>query len=328
MNISYINFLNDLDELKLLLEHVNNLAKTPQYLKIRSTTSKSIIVVSSGLLERFLKESFIEFIESINEINVPKENINDKIWHTNKKNTLVALKFISENKLDSNYSEVVNNYASAFGKIEKLKKPVLVKEAFSITRSNPGDKTIKKLFDDIGINLFCSRFFSDVGIVQMKLNSFINLRHSFAHGDPGITIPSLNEVQDYLIFLQNFVFNLNKVLNDEINNIETKHYPNCFKYLDDFHKGIILNQFKDDDMGFLKWIKTNPRGFILNCARKRSPKYSILHRANCHTINKTEKGKSRTQNCIKICSLNIKELETMAKQQFGGEPKKCQICMP
>lgn len=232
MNISYINFINDLNELNLLLEHVNNLDKTPQYLKIRSATSKSIIVVSSGLLERFLKESFSEFIDSINEINIPKENIKDRIWHTNKKNTLAALKLISENKLDSDFSEVVTNYASAFRKSENLKKPVLVKEAFSITRSNPGEKTIKKLYEDININLFNPRFFGDVGIVQMKLNSFINLRHSFAHGDPGITIPSLSEVQDYLNFLQDFVFVLNKVLNDEFNNIETKHYLNCFKYLD------------------------------------------------------------------------------------------------
>lgn len=234
MDFSLFNFLKDLKELNLLLDHVNELDPTPEFLPIKSATSKSIIVVSCGLLEKYLKESFMEFIEELNNFKIPKKYIKDQLWTTNKNNTLEALKLISENKMDSDYGNVVIDYASAFKKNERKSKPVLVKEAFSITRSNPGEATIKEMFENIGIKIFRKELFSikfdNVGIVKVKLNSLIASRNSFAHGDSGITIPSLSEVQDYLKFLEDFVFVLNEALNNEISNTEIKFYQVLFKF--------------------------------------------------------------------------------------------------
>ncbi|HEY9246931.1 MAG TPA: MAE_28990/MAE_18760 family HEPN-like nuclease [Candidatus Methanoperedens sp.] len=226
--------MNDLKELNLLLEHVNKLDPSPEFLPIKSVTSKSIIVVSCGLLEKYLKESFMEFIEELNNHNIPKKYIKDQLWITNKNNTLEALRLISENRLDSDYGNVVIDYASSFKKDKRMNKPVLIKEAFSIMKYNPGSATIKDMFDNIGIKIFRKELFNikfvNVGIAKDKLDSLISLRNSFAHGDSGVTIPSLSDVQEYLEFLEDFIFILNKVLNDEISDIEIKFYIDLFKF--------------------------------------------------------------------------------------------------
>jgi len=42
--------------------------------------------------------------------------------------------------------------------------------------------------------------------------------------------------------------------------------------------------FKDDEGGYLRWVALNPGGFVLNCERRPSDRYLVLHRAICQTI--------------------------------------------
>jgi hypothetical protein len=244
MRSSYDSFREDISNLNSLLDRVEGLGSLPQYLPIKAISSKSAIIMSSGLLEKYMKEAFMEFIEQINKMNIPEEYIDDRIWITNRKNTLKALEHIDGKRLEADYEKVVFVYSEFFRKNEKLNKPLLVKEAFSITNANPGPETIKNMFSNIGVkkifqnNYFQREFgteiFKDETRVTRTLESFIELRNWIAHGYAGITIPSIQEVQEYIRFLEKFVYTMNEILNQELLNIQAKHYTDCFNALDLF----------------------------------------------------------------------------------------------
>jgi len=245
MRSSYDSFIDDVSNLNSLLDRVEGLGSLPQYLPIKAISSKSAIIMSSGLLEKYLKEAFMEFIEQINRMNIPEEYIDDKIWITNRKNTLKALEYIDGKRLEADYEKVVFVYSEFFRKNRKLNKPLLVKEAFSITNANPGPETVKNMFSNIGVKkIFQNQYFQwefgnemlDETRVARTLESFIDLRNWIAHGYSGITIPSIQEVQEYIRFLEKFVYTMNEILNQELLNIQAKHYKNCFNAFDLFCK--------------------------------------------------------------------------------------------
>lgn len=246
MRSSYDSFIEDISNLNSLLDRVEELGSLPQYLPIKAISSKSAIIMSSGLLEKYMKESFMEFIEKINEMNIPRKYIDEKIWITNRKNTLKALEHIDGNKLEADYEKVVFVYSASFLKNEKLNKPLLVKEAFSITNANPGPNTVKNMFSNIGVTkIFQNKYFQwefgtetfgDETRVTRTLKSFIELRNWIAHGYSGITIPSIQEVQEYIKFLEKFVYTTNEILDQQILIIQARHYKDCFNALDLFCK--------------------------------------------------------------------------------------------
>jgi hypothetical protein len=88
--------------------------------------------------------------------------------------------------------------------------------------------------------------------------------------------------------------------------------------------------FINENEEYLKWIKANPRGFIVNSFRKPIPRYLILHSTNCGTITKATRGPGNWTNTgfIKICSLRKSELVKWAKKETGGKLQPCQVCRP
>lgn len=91
--------------------------------------------------------------------------------------------------------------------------------------------------------------------------------------------------------------------------------------------------FKDNDTEYLKWIQTNPNGYVLNSYLNFSSKYLPLHRANCHTITVATVG--TTENAftggqyIKICSNNRLDLENWINAHGGKYfSKLCKKCKP
>lgn len=233
MRSSYSNFIGDIENLNSLLDHVELLGQSPQYLPIKAITSKSAIIMSCGVFEKYLKESFMEFIEEINSLNIPERYIKQVIWDTNRKSTLDALRLIDKDKLEGDYEKVVRIYSAAFQKYGKKNKPLIVKEAFSITRDSPGANTIRTLFSNIGISgVFSNDIFArELGaekLVSMRLDSFVKKRNCIAHGYTGITIPSIPEVQADLEFLKKCVDTMDEVLDQEVQRIESNFYRDCF----------------------------------------------------------------------------------------------------
>ena len=88
--------------------------------------------------------------------------------------------------------------------------------------------------------------------------------------------------------------------------------------------------FEDDDAGYLAWIESHRHGFVVSTTRKPDPRYLMLHRATCHTINgKPARGDRWTTGYyIKVCSETRAALDQWARQIPGGELTSCGLCRP
>lgn len=90
-----------------------------------------------------------------------------------------------------------------------------------------------------------------------------------------------------------------------------------------------MNCFRDDDKGYMQWVKTNLNGFVVNTPRQPDPNYLMLHRATCHTITGTPpNGKNWTEAWIKICSLDRMELDNCVTLLLSGNLMLCDKCKP
>ena len=47
----------------------------------------------------------------------------------------------------------------------------------------------------------------------------------------------------------------------------------------------MVDQFRDDDHGYLQWAAANPHGYVINIQRTLNPADARVHRADCYTIN-------------------------------------------
>ncbi|MGO8889662.1 MAG: hypothetical protein ACLP8X_30825 [Streptosporangiaceae bacterium] len=71
-----------------------------------------------------------------------------------------------------------------------------------------------------------------------------------------------------------------------------------------------VDQFRDDDRGYLAWTAAHPGGYVINIQRSLNPGDARLHRADCHTINgQPARGKTWTGPYIKICSTSARDLQ-------------------
>ncbi len=86
--------------------------------------------------------------------------------------------------------------------------------------------------------------------------------------------------------------------------------------------------FEDDEEEYLQWVETNPDGFVLNCERRPSARYLMLHRALCGTICTEKRINYTSTGYIKICALDKQELAAWATQETGGRFRACQLCKP
>jgi len=87
-----------------------------------------------------------------------------------------------------------------------------------------------------------------------------------------------------------------------------------------------MEQFVDDDPGYLDWVARHPDGFVINTGRAPTVSYLMLHRAQCRTITgRPARGTTFTGDYAKVCS-GREELEAFA-QQLGGRPQPCGLCL-
>jgi hypothetical protein len=91
--------------------------------------------------------------------------------------------------------------------------------------------------------------------------------------------------------------------------------------------------FENGDQPYLEWISKNPTGYVLNLFRSRRGRYYVLHRPKCHTISNTSgaDGKFTSNTYIKVCAMNIKDLEkwmTNHHHDYTMDMRRCGHCNP
>lgn len=80
-----------------------------------------------------------------------------------------------------------------------------------------------------------------------------------------------------------------------------------------------MDQFRDDDHGYLKWVTTHSHGCVINIQRTLNPADARMHRADCCTINgQPPRGRTWTEPYIKICSPSLDVLGQWAAKQPGS----------
>ncbi len=89
-----------------------------------------------------------------------------------------------------------------------------------------------------------------------------------------------------------------------------------------------LEQFVNDDRGYLGWLTGNPDGFVVNSNRVPVSSYLILHRASCKWINTSAQTNWTTTGYIKTCSNDLTALTEWAEREVGGSLKPCKSCQP
>jgi hypothetical protein len=91
--------------------------------------------------------------------------------------------------------------------------------------------------------------------------------------------------------------------------------------------------FDNDDKNYLKWLKNNPKGYVISMYRNRSPKNMTLHRATCICISKytkmARKGGFTERKYIKICLISLREAQKWVStngRPNGTFSKECSKC--
>jgi hypothetical protein len=90
----------------------------------------------------------------------------------------------------------------------------------------------------------------------------------------------------------------------------------------------LIHIFINDNEGYLDWIEKNQSGYVVNCDKKPTPEYLILHKSTCNTIRSATRGPGNWTNTqyIKVCSLDKQKLAEWAKSEVNGELQSCQRC--
>jgi len=107
--------------------------------------------------------------------------------------------------------------------------------------------------------------------------------------------------------------------------LETRH---SYKSYRGWQNALMTTEFIDRDDLYLAWLAKHPKGFVLNCYRKPTPSYLVLHRAACGSINGTpSRGQSWTRDYRKVCADTVPELEKWASPYgvpwWCGAPGPC-----
>lgn len=89
--------------------------------------------------------------------------------------------------------------------------------------------------------------------------------------------------------------------------------------------------FQKDEAGYLKWVKKNPSGFVLNTKASLSPDYMVLHRASCKLVTgylgKATAGGFTERGYRKICADAFAPIQYWVKSN-GGFLSTCSHCGP
>lgn len=90
-----------------------------------------------------------------------------------------------------------------------------------------------------------------------------------------------------------------------------------------------VDEFRDDDRGYLAWTTAHPDGYVINIQRSLNPADARLHRADCYTINgHPARGQTWTGPYIKVCSTSVRDVREWAREHVRAGILGCGVCKP
>lgn len=91
-----------------------------------------------------------------------------------------------------------------------------------------------------------------------------------------------------------------------------------------------MERFENSDGAYLRWLRHNPEGYVLNVLRTHAPTGVMLHRATCFTIQHESFRHSgwTTGDYVKVCAGSREPLRQWALWNAGALPPDCLKCRP
>ncbi len=88
-----------------------------------------------------------------------------------------------------------------------------------------------------------------------------------------------------------------------------------------------MQDFIDDDAGYLAWVRAHPDGFVVNAPRSGGSVPLILHGARCTFISSVIRSNYTTTSYYKVCAEDREALLRWL-QGRAGKWKTCPVCTP
>lgn len=91
-----------------------------------------------------------------------------------------------------------------------------------------------------------------------------------------------------------------------------------------------VEEFRNDDDGYLAWVATHPEGYVTNILGAYSLATARTHRAVCRTIQgRPPRGGMWTgPKYVKWCAQRLADLDQRAVDLVGGPARRCGTCLP
>lgn len=90
-----------------------------------------------------------------------------------------------------------------------------------------------------------------------------------------------------------------------------------------------MEQFVDDEAGYLAWVSEHPTGWVANADKAKTiPNYPLVHRASHALLSSPTKANYTTDRYIKACSDDVDELEAWSLAEYGKSVTWCETCAP
>jgi hypothetical protein len=94
-----------------------------------------------------------------------------------------------------------------------------------------------------------------------------------------------------------------------------------------------LHVYRNDDVGYFRWLMIHPRGYVLNTTRALAPSYMVLHRPDCGLIQThtamARPGGFTGRGYVKVCADTEQELRAWVSSHGrpdGSFSKQCSRC--
>ena len=90
----------------------------------------------------------------------------------------------------------------------------------------------------------------------------------------------------------------------------------------------MVELFDNDETGYLKWVQSNPHGFVANVDRAgRVPQYPMVHATTHGSMSSAKIGNFTTGDYVKFCSTDLDALEQYSQTKFDRSLTRCSTCM-
>jgi hypothetical protein len=183
----------------------------------------ALVVILTGYLESFLRDTAQSFITNVNSRGIPYSTLPEKLRLTNLEEGGRALMHRVREERGGRTSWITASSADIASRLGSINSPTscdLVWEGFAQTRANPNFNVIKDFLSNLAVSDPANSLAAATGIshqlINTTLESLLTMRNESAHsGQPSI-VPTPSTLRDFCDFLDKLGSGLVQILSQQL----------------------------------------------------------------------------------------------------------------